>query len=182
MTHHWDEFAKSLAEKSVPRRESLRLLGAALASALLAPLGLRNAAAAGADPCRAYCDQFPRWQRTQCRNSCRACYSGGGRYCGSSGYQTCCHSPYACCGNTCRDLASDVTNCGACGYECPGLDSGPDVGVACIDGTCQYAYCAPGTDYLWNSSNCGWCGNVCPWGTACSWGVCEGGGGGDGGF
>jgi hypothetical protein len=42
MTHHWDEFSKSLADRFVPRRESLRLLGAAVAGALLGPLGARN--------------------------------------------------------------------------------------------------------------------------------------------
>jgi hypothetical protein len=40
MTHRFDEFSKSLAEKSVSRRGSLRLLGAALAGAILSPLGL----------------------------------------------------------------------------------------------------------------------------------------------
>jgi hypothetical protein len=39
MTNPWDEFSKSLVETSVPRRETLRLLGAALAGAFLSPLG-----------------------------------------------------------------------------------------------------------------------------------------------
>jgi len=40
MTYHWDEFSKSLDDKSVPRRESLRRLGAVFAGAVLSPLAL----------------------------------------------------------------------------------------------------------------------------------------------
>jgi hypothetical protein len=50
MSDRFDEISKSLADKSVPRRESLRLLGAALAGALLSPLGTRTAWA-GKDAC-----------------------------------------------------------------------------------------------------------------------------------
>ena len=49
MDHLFDEFSKSLAE-SVPRRESLRRLGAVFAGAVLGPLGLQNAWARGPDP------------------------------------------------------------------------------------------------------------------------------------
>ena len=38
MTHHWDEFSKSLAEP-VPRGESLRRLGIAISATVLGPLG-----------------------------------------------------------------------------------------------------------------------------------------------
>jgi hypothetical protein len=55
MTDHFDEFSKSLAEKSVPRRQTLRLLGAAVAGAMLSPLGLKSAWAATPDPCKAFC-------------------------------------------------------------------------------------------------------------------------------
>ena len=50
MSDHFDEFSKSLAEKSVPRRQSLRLLCAAIAGALLAPFGAGLAAHAQAPP------------------------------------------------------------------------------------------------------------------------------------
>ena len=46
MDHLFDEFSKSLAE-SVPRRESLRRLGAVFAGAVLSPLGMGTAWAAG---------------------------------------------------------------------------------------------------------------------------------------
>ena len=42
MTHHWDEFSKSLADDSLPRRQALRWLGAALAGAVLSPFGARH--------------------------------------------------------------------------------------------------------------------------------------------
>jgi hypothetical protein len=42
MENLFDEFSKSLAE-SVPRRESLRRLGAVFAGAVLSPLGLGTA-------------------------------------------------------------------------------------------------------------------------------------------
>ena len=54
MDHLFDEFSKSLAE-SLPRRESLRRLGAVFAGAVLSPLGLQTAWAAGTDPCVAFC-------------------------------------------------------------------------------------------------------------------------------
>jgi hypothetical protein len=50
MTHRWDEFSKSLAEESLPRRESLRRLGLALAGAMLSPLELETAWAKGPNP------------------------------------------------------------------------------------------------------------------------------------
>jgi len=70
MTHQWDEFTKSLAEKSLPRRQSLRLLGAALASAVFSPL---STAWGAIDPCKAFCNQCPQSKRSQCLSACRAC-------------------------------------------------------------------------------------------------------------
>ena len=56
MTNRWDDFSKLLAEESSTRRESLRLLGAVLAGAVLSPLGLGTAwacrQAPGGDPCK----------------------------------------------------------------------------------------------------------------------------------
>ena len=178
MSRNFDEFSKALAENPIPRRESFRLIGAALAGALLSPFGLRTARADPSDTCRALCNQCPRSQRSQCLADCRACTQMGGRLCGSCSSYGCCAAWEDCCGSYCADLDNDVDNCGACGHACD--DPGPDGYAVCIAGTCQYYYCAPGANYDWDSSNCGYCGNVCPYGTACVWGVCEGGGGGDG--
>src|SRR6187399_1671383 len=57
MTYQWDELSKALADDSLPRRQSLRWLGAALAGAVLSPFGV-GAAWAGKkqDPCEAFCN------------------------------------------------------------------------------------------------------------------------------
>lgn len=221
MTHHFDELSKSLAEKSIPRRQSLRLLGAAVAGALLSPLGLGTSWAGGLDPCKSFCNQYPKKHRSSCLAACQACSGHTNRVCGSSGSFVCCDTGSACCNGHCTDVANDFDNCGACGASCG--DPGPYEDGACIDWQCFYwcaegavdcgggctsldsdpdncgacgnvcgeatpncyqgaciagdVGCGPYTDFNWDSSNCGYCGNVCPWGTACVWGVCEGGGG-----
>ena len=89
---------------------------------------------------------------------------------------------YACvegavrCNGTCTSLDWDPDNCGACGNVCDRFNPYCDLGVCNSRG----AVCGPWTDFNWDASNCGVCGNVCPWGTACAFGVCAGGGGGDG--
>jgi hypothetical protein len=165
MTHHWDEFSKSLAEKSVPRRESLRLLGAALAGALLSPLGVRTAWAGG-DPCKAFCNRFPRAQRTSCLAACQACSGDTSRLCGSGGALSCCATGTTCCSGICTSLANDFDNCGACGAPCD--YPGPYEDGACVDGHCFYS-CVPGavdcggtcTDLADDFDNCGACGAPC---------------------
>ena len=112
MTHQWDDFSKSLAEGSTTRRESLRLLGAALAGAVLSPLGLGTARAAKQahgrqDPCKAICRCSNKRQQDACLAACRSCTGATSRLCGSCGT-----------GVTCSDLAHDVRNCGACGNAC----------------------------------------------------------------
>src|SRR4029453_999719 len=144
-----------LVEKSVPRRETLRLLGAALAGALLSPLGLGTAWAGGRDPCQTFCRCSGKSRQDACLAACRACNSDTSRLCGS------CASGYVC-----TDLASDLNNCGACGNVCW---PGPLEDAACFDGTCVYQ-CAEGavrcggtcTFLEWDPDNCGACGNACP--------------------
>jgi hypothetical protein len=156
MSDHWDEFSKSLAEKSVPRRQTLRLLGAALAGAILSPLGVRTAWARGPDPCKAFCRCRNKSQQNACLAACRACGGNTSRLCGSCGS-----------GYVCTDLASDFDNCGACGAAC--AYPGPYEDGACVDGHCFYS-CVEGavdcggtcTDLGTDPDNCGACGNVCP--------------------
>jgi len=162
MTHHWDEFSKSLAEKSVPRRESLRLLGAAMAGALLSPLGVGTAWAGGWDRCKAFCRCSNRTQQNQCLAACRACNGNTNRLGGSCGSYVCCSTASCqgvcsdlrsdpncgacgincgdigetCCGNYCADLANDFDNCGGCGARC--ADPGPYEDGVCILGECVY--------------------------------------------
>ena len=90
MTHQWDEFSKSLADESIPRRQSLRLLGAALAGAVLSPLGLGTAWAGKADPCKSFCRCSNKTQQNQCLAACRACNGNISRLGGSCGSYVCC--------------------------------------------------------------------------------------------
>ena len=166
MTHQWDEFSKSLAENTLPRRQSLRLLGAALAGAFLSPLGLGTASAAGRDPCKSFCRCSNRTQQNQCLAACRACNSDPRRLCGTCGSYACCAAGKACCRGYCTDLASDFDNCGGCGNFCEA--PGPYEYGACVDGHCFYT-CAEGAvdcgDYCADLDNdfdnCGGCGAPC---------------------
>ena len=176
MSHHFDELSKSLADESMPRRDTFRLLGAAVAGALLGPLGVKSALGGVADPCKAFCNQCPKAQRDQCPAACRSCNQIDGRLCGSCGGFTCCRDAQTCCSNYCADLSNNVNNCGACGNHCPPFP-GIEGYAVCNAGACEYRFCSPLTNYNWDSNNCGRCGNVCPQQTACSNGVCEGGGG-----
>jgi hypothetical protein len=155
MKHPFDEFSKSLAEEKVPRRESLRRLGAIFAGAVLGPLalGLETASAkseegrhfrlraarkprAAKDPCKTFCQQCrnSKKKETQCLTACRACGGDTSRLCGYCG-------SYAC-----TDLSSDP-NCGACGNDCGAF------GQTCCGGHCA--------DLSNDANNCGACGNAC---------------------
>src|SRR6476619_4908673 len=107
MINRWDDFSKLLAEESSTRRESLRLLGAAVAGAVLSPLALGTARGAGkpraADPCKTICRCSNKRQQDACLAACRSCTGATSRLCGSCGT-----------GATCADVAQDVRNCGAC--------------------------------------------------------------------
>src|SRR5262245_28110515 len=180
MTRHFDEFSKSLADERIPRRESLRRFGAALVGALFAPLALRTASAGGPDPCKAFCNQCPRAQRSRCLTACHACNNDPSQLCTDCWSYDCCLSGETCCGNTCHDLASDFGNCGACHNSCG--DPGPYEIGACVNGQCKY-WCVEGAVVCngecslldQDPDNCGGCGNVCPDATPiCSNGICIG--------
>jgi hypothetical protein len=172
MTSYWDEFSKSLVEESVPRRESLRRLGIALAGAVLSPLGLQTASAGHhskqqTNLCKTFCKCRNKRQQDQCLKACSACGKDPSRLGGSCGNYYCCSAGQTSCGNYCADLGFDPYNCGACGYVCE--EPGPYEYGACVDGECRYtcvegaAYCNGFCTFLgWDSNNCGACGNVCP--------------------
>jgi len=180
MTHHIDELSKSLADESMSRRQSFRRFGAALAAALLGPLGLQTARAGPQDRCRAFCNQCPRAQRSRCLTACHACNNDPSRLCTDCWTYDCCVSGETCCGNTCRDLSSDFDYCGACNVSCD--DPGPYENGACVNGQCKY-WCVEGAVVCdgecslldRDRNNCGACGNVCPDETPlCSGGTCFG--------
>jgi len=183
MDHLFDELSKSLSE-SVPRRESLRRLGAVFAGAVLSPLGLGTSWAdakprGGSDPCLAFCKCSNKRQQDQCLKVCRGCQSDTSRTCGNCGSYVCCAAGQSCCGGHCTSLQNDVQNCGGCGKSCgaPGVNES----IACVSGLCTYNCVAGtmdcnGTCTFVDSdpNNCGACGNVCP-DTApnCSQGACN---------
>src|SRR4029078_1786710 len=117
MTHHWDEFSKSLADNSLPRRQTMRWLGGALAGAVLNPLRLDEAwAGKTQDPCQAFCNRCSnKTQQNQCLAACRSCNGNTSRLGGACGNYTCCST--AACSGVCSDLRSNP-NCGACGNDC----------------------------------------------------------------
>ena len=168
MSEQWDEFSKSLSEP-VPRRESLRRLGAVFAGALLGSVGLKTAwAAPRTDPCKAFCRCSNKWEQNACLEACRNCNKDPSRLCGS------CWSGYAC-----TDLANDVRHCGACFHNC-WSEARANEQSACLDGECVYDCVAGAVDcdgtcsYLgWDPANCGTCGNLCGGSTPyCNQGTC----------
>ena len=172
-----DEVSKLLAE-SVPRRESLRRIGAVLAGAVLSPLGVGTAWARGPDRCKSFCKCSNRAQRNQCLAACRACNGNTSRLCGSCGAYACCARSAACCNGYCTDLDNDFDHCGGCGAWCD--DPAPYEQGACVGGECVYG-CVAGaivcngrcTPVNSDANNCGACGNVCPQSAPiCNQGAC----------
>ncbi|MHB8954086.1 MAG: hypothetical protein ACYC4U_14050 [Pirellulaceae bacterium] len=139
----FDEFSKSLAE-SVPRRESLRRLGAVFAGAALSQLGLGTAWAGRRDPCNAFCKCRTKARQRQCLAACRACNGDTSRLGGSCGSYVCCS--ITSCRGVCSDLKSDP-NCGACGNDCDA------VGLTCCGGSC--------VDLDNDFDHCGACDVIC---------------------
>jgi hypothetical protein len=168
-----DEFSKLLAE-SVSRRQSLRRISTFVAGAVLSPLGLRTALAAGPDRCLAFCRCSNKTQQNQCLAACRECNANTSRLCGGCGSYACCDAATTCCNGVCTDVNSDRHNCGACGNACAA--STP----LCYQGACNA--CPSGSTYCgaacidtdWDSLNCGGCGNDCGPLYHCAFGVCEG--------
>jgi hypothetical protein len=164
MTHQWDEFSKLLAEP-VPRRESMRRIGFALAGVVLSSWGLNTASAGHKDPCESFCKCSKKKQQKACLAACRACNGDTSRVCGACGSYTCANG-------------GDTGNCGACGYACP--PPGLYEVVTCVAGKCVYE-CIWGTarcggvciDVLRDPYNCGACGNSCGDLEACVAGTCR---------
>ncbi|MGE3999122.1 MAG: hypothetical protein AB7I48_02810 [Planctomycetaceae bacterium] len=168
MSHLFDEFSKSLAEESLPRRETLRRLGAVLTGAVLGPLALGAGAASAhpkgqrgktaaqrmpwlafkRDPCTSFCQRCrTKKQQSQCVAACRACGNDPSRLSGRCGTYTC------------ADLSSDP-NCGSVGNDCGAM------GLTCCGGACA--------DLHNDAAHCGACGNACGGSTPyCIAGTCS---------
>jgi len=162
----YDELSKSLAA-SVPRRESLRRIGAVFAGAVFSQWGLGTAWAGRPDPCKAFCNRCSNQaQRNQCLAACQACNGNTSRLCGTCGAYACCSTSATRCSGYCADLDNDFDHCGGCGAACN--DPGPFEDGACFLGECDYL-CVEGaidcdgicTPVNSDPDNCGACGNVC---------------------
>src|SRR5262245_20023933 len=110
MTNSWDEFSKSLAQP-LPRRESLRRLGAVFTATVLAPLGTGFARGGPPpkqpDPCKSFCNCSSKKAQNQCLNTCNACNKDPDRLAGGCGDYFCCGAGQYSCGRYCSDLAND---------------------------------------------------------------------------
>jgi hypothetical protein len=194
MNHPFDEFSKSLSEESVPRRESLRRLGAVFVSAILGPLalGVESASAnpdnrrrwrrprrrplfpplGGKDKCASFCKRCrTKRQKEQCLSAC----NNPNRLKGSCGNYVCCSDGQTYCKGSCVDLQNDPGNCGSCGRTCPADQE-------CVQGNCRDIACPPDqtrcattcVDLAFDNNNCGSCGNVCGGSTPyCVSGTCS---------
>lgn len=83
-----------------------------------------------------------------------------------------CSSEEALCSDACKDLRSDVQNCGACGKAC-------SAGFMCKTGTCERTCSSEQTlcsgecrDLRSDVQNCGACGKACSAGASCTAGQC----------
>ena len=145
-------------------------IGIVVLGTVLSPLGMASASAKRTpkpvDPCTVFCKCRRKKDQDTCLAACRACGGDASHVGGSCGNYFCCSNGSYPCGNSCKDLANDPSNCGACGQVCQTLGS---YEVAfCVDGHCQYQ-CVEGASYCdgvctslsSDPLNCGACGNVC---------------------
>ncbi|MDC0743071.1 MXAN_6577-like cysteine-rich protein [Polyangium mundeleinium] len=102
----------------------------------------------------------------------------GGAGCGGrttaevTGGEDVCVAPAVTCAGTCKDLAYDPANCGACGNACGAGEVCADgqCGVVCLGGTTACGAACVDTDI--DPANCGACGAACPASAICAGGAC----------
>lgn len=91
-------------------------------------------------------------------------------------------SASTCCSGSCKDLGTDVSNCGSCGTACP---VPPNTIASCSGGKCDFT-CKTGfancngdpsdgceTNINTDANNCGACKNVCGGSSTCQSGQCS---------
>ena len=81
-----------------------------------------------------------------------------------------CQSGMTSCNNVCKNLQTDVVNCGACSNQCT-------TGMTCLGGNCVctsgQTLCKNGcADTQTSNDNCGSCGKTCMYGQFCQSGKC----------
>ena len=130
----FDTVIKNIGVRPGSRRAVLRALGGGALGAVLARLGLDGAAAQTASACGRV--------GAECSDGGQCC---PGSRCAKGRCR--CRAGLTDCGGRCRNLQTDVINCGACGSPC-------SKGQACCAGQCR--------DLRLDNENCGVCGNACP--------------------
>src|SRR5207248_10924470 len=117
--------------------------GLGLAGALLASLGMGTAwgqngkggGGGAGNNCKKYCSRYStKAEQQHCMQVCQACPNTT-MLCGTSAFNLVCCSA-TCCSGVCTSVASDTSNCGACGHNC-----GPvaNATTTCSGGACAYA-------------------------------------------
>lgn len=134
----------------------------------------------------------PSTSTTACGKQCVNCQSGAPANtvpaCTNGACTYACAPSYADCNQSLSDgcevsLATDTTNCGACGYACAAHAPANTTVAGCSSGSCQYACAAGFADCNGNSAdgcetllgtnaNCAGCGDTCGRNASCVSGVC----------
>jgi hypothetical protein len=145
---HLDAIARDLAAGTISRRTALKRFAGV-------SLGVMLPSALFADPALAKCPQSRRCAGKCCPNHAH-CRHGKCK----------CSKGFTKCGKSCRNLQTDIKNCGACGVVCGALHASSAV---CSSGHCAYT-CEAGFSNCdqtgANSTGCecatpGCCGNSC---------------------
>ncbi|KAI5481557.1 tenascin XB [Pseudohyphozyma bogoriensis] len=118
-------------------------------------------------------------------NKCPSSYANGGAgVCIGGVCQTNCNTYYAFdfTYSICRNIWSDVSNCGSCGNKCQAGNPVGSTAATCASGTCLATACASGyelvsgacqaIDLTCNVNNCGKLGNQCSFSPSGATGAC----------
>ena len=143
----FDDLTKTLAS-GVSRRTALRQLGAGLAAAVLAGIGVRPAAAAP-NECAVYCSRVEPAgpSRAACKQACHKCEGDVRRLCSSPTGWTCCAPGTACRPDgTCATAPASCEGVG-CGSSCDNGNptcacvSTTEDTIACVQKGCTFVSC-----------------------------------------
>ena len=137
--------------------------------------GVKNGNETGIDCGGGTCPTCPNGQGCGTNSDCTSGVCSGG-VC-----QAACPAGQTLCGSMCKNLQTDVNNCGSCGFVC----SQQNATEACVSGACNVVSCSPGYSNCDNNpsngceintqsdnNNCGSCGVVCTVGHNCVSGSC----------